>query len=341
MKYSKDILEDYAVNMHNIGSFKQYISKHKDWLEDILKFQKEFHFEDFTFQQLVYHYCYDITECVLCKAGNPKKFNKFSKGYATMCIHKHECPSCSGEADKKLKETCLKKYGVDSFSQTDDFKNNMTTYLYTEDVNNKRKKTCLEKYGTEYQIISNNTHEKIKNTNIKKYGVDNPWKAKEIQEKRNNTMLKKYGDKYSVQCDDLFIKIQNHKYRFKKYEFPSGKIKKVQGYENLALDFLLKTIPEDNILVSIKEYTDKIGKIYYYRNEKLHRYFPDIVVKNNDTYIIYEIKSTYTYKVGMDDASIIYKMKACNDAGYNAVVMVFSGDGTFLFENKYNKQDNE
>ena len=456
MKYSKDILNEYSINKHKLGSFKQFISKHKEWLDDILKFQQKFHFEDFTFQQLVYHYCYDITEHVLCKAGNPKKFNKFSKGYATMCIHKYECPICSDKADKKLKETCLEKYGVDSFSQTDNFKNEVVKYLHTEETNIKRKKTCLEKYGNEYQIASIETRNKAKQTILSKYGVNNVFESTEIKNKikqtivkrygtecvllndniknkRKQTMLErygveyamqskeilnktkennlekygkeyyvqtnefkeksketmiekygkesytqteeykfktkntclekygtlhssqneavknkqkqtnilKYGEEYVSQSDEVFNKIISKRYKSKAYTFSSGKVVKVQGYENLALDFLLKTIPEDNILVSTKEYTDKIGKIYYYKDGKRHRYFPDIVVKNNDTYIIYEIKSTYTYKVGMEDASIIYKMKACNEAGYDAVVMVFSGDGTFLFENKYNKQGNE
>lgn len=498
MLYSKDILNEYSINKHKLGSFKQFISKHKEWLDDILKFQQKFHFEDFTFQQLVYHYCYDITEHVLCEAGNPKNFNSFSKGYATMCVHKHKCPNCSNKADKKLKETCLEKYGVDSFSQTDNFKNEVVKYLHTEETNIKRKKTCLEKYGSEYQIASIETRNKAKQTILSKYGVNNVFESTEIKNKIKQTIVKrygtecvllndniknkckqtmlerygveyamqskeilnktkennlekygkeyyvqtnefkeksketiiekygkesytqteeykfktkntclekygtlhssqneavknkqkqtnilkygkeyyfqtddykektkktclekygvenpmnsdiikeriklKYGEEYVSQSDEVFNKIISKRYKSKAYTFSSGKVVKVQGYENLALDFLLKTIPEDNILVSTKEYTDKIGKIYYYKDGKRHRYFPDIVVKNNDTYIIYEIKSTYTYKVGMEDASIIYKMKACNEAGYDAVVMVFNGDGTFLFENKYNKQDNE
>lgn len=57
MKYSKDILEDYTKNRNNVHSIECYISKHTDWLNDILKFQKDFNFQNFTFPQLLYHYC--------------------------------------------------------------------------------------------------------------------------------------------------------------------------------------------------------------------------------------------------------------------------------------------
>ena len=479
MKYSKDILNEYSINKHKLGSFKQFISKHKEWLDDILKFQQKFHFEDFTFQQLVYHYCYDITEHVLCEAGNPKKFNNFSKGYATMCIHKYKCPICSDKADKKLKETCLEKYGVDSFSQTDNFKNEVVKYLHTEEANIKRKKTCLEKYGNEYQIASIETRNKAKQIILSKYGVNNVFESTEIKnkikqtivkrygtecallnnniknkckqtmlerygveyamqsneilnktkennlekygkeyyvqtnefkeksketiierygkesytqteeykfktkntclekygtlnssqneavknkqkrtnvskygkeyyfqtddykEKTKKTCLEKYGVEYAMQNEEILNKAQSKSKHYKTYIFTSSKIVSIQGYENFAIDMLLKNFEEKDIYTSSIEYTKLIGKIYYDINQNTHRYFPDIVVNENNEYIIYEIKSLYTYKMGQENNELELKMKACNEAGYNAVIQVFDNKGNLLFENKYNKQDNE
>ena len=90
------------------------------------------------------------------------------------------CAQSSDEIKQKIKQTCLKKYGVDNYNKTKESKE-------------KIKQTCLEKYGVEYFWQSDECKEKIKQTCLEKYGVDSPLKSKKIRNKGKQTCLEKYG----------------------------------------------------------------------------------------------------------------------------------------------------
>lgn len=74
----------------------------------------------------------------------------------------------------KRKETCLKKYGVDSFMKTQEFKNSISGDKnpgITKEAQEKRKQTMLEKYGVDNFFKRNDI---IKSKFKEKYGVINP-----------------------------------------------------------------------------------------------------------------------------------------------------------------------
>lgn len=187
--------------------------------------------------------------CVICgKEFKPKHKNQI------LCDDKHvrTCPVCGkefdvliGNLDKvccsqkcrgvyernngafkkaslKAKQTCLDKYGVDSYSKTDEFIE-------------REKKTCLEKYGTEFAIqnddvkdkrvqtvrkrygvdnvsqieeLKHDRYEKAKETSIERYGVEHPWMLKEIREKSNKTKLERYGTIHPSQNSDIQDKVK-------------------------------------------------------------------------------------------------------------------------------------
>lgn len=384
MKYSKEILNSKVIS----ANYKEkYIKTNfPKWYEDILKFQKEFNFEDFTFNQLLYHYCNDITDRVVCRSGKPKTFGSFCGGYSAMCIDGRHCKTCMEDLNNNAKKTNIKKYGAEYHMKTEKSKINQRNK--SKQANEKRRKTCIEKYGVDNVYKTKSAQDKYKQTCLKRYGTDNPNKNKEIRRKTEQTNIERYGvkvplqsteiqhklentniEKYGAKCvfqsekiktkiknitlerygetnvmrnDSIFEKCTERRFRRKQYVFPSGNIVEVQGYENYAIDYLLNNgVNETNIFISSKNFSSKIGKIYYELNEKQHRYFPDIVVNENNEYIIYEIKSLYTYKLGQENNELELKMKACNEAGYDAVIQVFDNKGNLLFENKYNKQDNE
>jgi hypothetical protein len=85
-------------------------------------------------------------------------------------------------------------------------------------------------------------------------------------------------------------KLELNKIRFKDYTFPSGLIKRIQGYENIALDELVEKFKEDDIITN-RRYMPKI--IYKFKGKE-HRYYPDIWIKSINKII--EVKSCYTYK---------------------------------------------
>jgi hypothetical protein len=69
-----------------------------------------------------------------------------------------------------------------------------------------------------------------------------------------------------------------------------GKIIRIQGYENIALDELIKQFNEEDIITNKRD----MPKIIYNFEDKQHRYYPDIYIKSINKII--EVKSTWTYK---------------------------------------------
>ena len=65
-----------------------------------------------------------------------------------------------------------------------------------------------------------------------------------------------------MQNKELFRKQQKTSYSKKEYKFPSGKIVTVQGYENLALDILIKQYKEEDIFTS-EELPNYVSDIDY------------------------------------------------------------------------------
>lgn len=100
---------------------------------------------------------------------------------------------------------------------------------------------------------------------------------------------------------------------------PSGEIRKVQGYEPFALDKLIKTNSETDILTNRKD----VPRISYTIGDKIHYYFPDIYIPSENRII--EVKSTWTYKCKEDN--IQEKKKATEKAGYNYEIWVYDGKG--------------
>lgn len=105
------------------------------------------------------------------------------------------------------------------------------------------------------------------------------------------SLITLHGFQHGNRCTECgYEKSQLSGKKFKDYVFPSGKIRKIQGWENLALDTLTKQYTEDDIITERKE----MPVIMYKIKNKDHRYYPDIWIKS--TNLIVEVKSTHTYK---------------------------------------------
>jgi hypothetical protein len=210
------------------------------------------------------------------------------------------------ECREKMKETIIKKYGVEHYSQTDEYKE-------------KIKQTNLEKYGVEHYSQTDEYKEKCKNTFLEKYGVSNPNKTKEIRNKIKETNLKRYGVEYPSQCPNIMEKTQKNARKYKEYTMPNGEIRKVQGYEPLALNELVKLYKEDDILTERKS----VPRIQYVINDKKRYYFPDIYIKSMNKII--EVKSTWTYKCKED--FVKEKEEATKKLGYNYEIWIYNKKG--------------
>jgi hypothetical protein len=130
------------------------------------------------------------------------------------------------------------------------------------------------------------------------------------QRKKEETMLENYGYSYAVQSPIIQDKMKKTGIYWKSYSMPSGKIVKVQGYEGIGIDELLKSgFTEDEIDVHCKT----IYREFLYHYNGLYRsYLPDIYIPKTNTII--EIKSDYIYM--KERLQNIQKAKCCIALGY-------------------------
>jgi hypothetical protein len=176
---------------------------------------------------------------------------------------------------EKTRQTTRDKYGVDSYSQTDKFKNDHIlavsnrTIEEREASNNKRKNTCTYKYGVdsvskvpEIQSIANKrARETQKKTLLEKYGVDNISNIPGVVEKIH-TSKKANGSYCKSSLEESLYLILKEKYetverQHKSVEYP------------FACDFY---IPSENLYIELQGFyshrLDKIGSFYNSKEQK-------------------------------------------------------------------------
>ena len=203
------------------------------------------------------------------------------------------------EIRDKGKETMLEVYGVEYAIQSDELKQKRVetnnerfgadNALQNPDILQKRKDTNMERYGTDEVLKIPELQERIKNIMIETHGFGNPLQCQTIKDKKDKTCEEKYGDKDIMKNAEIFEKVIKNSFKKKEYTLPSGKKITYQGYENVALDALLETLKEDEIVNDIK----LMPRIMYPFGDRIHRYYPDIYIPSQNKII--EVKSVYTY----------------------------------------------
>lgn len=215
------------------------------------------------------------------------------------------------EAIEKTKKTNLEKYGTEFCSQN-------------EIVKQKIRQTNLEKYGTEYGFQNEDVKQKIRQTNLEKYGVEHNLQRDEIKEKIKLNNLEKYGVEHITQNPEFLEKAIKHMYKSKDYLFPSGNKIKIQGYENHAIDELIKNnVNEEDIITG----ATNVPEIWYYDTEgKKRRHFVDIYIPSQNRCI--EVKSTWTLQ--LHNGNVMLKQEAAKQLGYNYEIWVYNKAGKKL-----------
>lgn len=296
------------------------------------------------------------TKNTLCKKCITK--NSLPKQRETM-LNKYgvEHPSQSVTIREKIKNGFIEKYGVDNPSKTQEVKDKMIAtnlkkygvkfVVYDKDINHKMKTTNLLKYGFDNPIKNQDVKNKVKQTNLKKYGVDNPAKNiecinkmkltniqtygvefplqnKDIYSKLIKTNLQKYGVECSMQDPNVLLKQSKSCYRIKQHIMPSGKIIDYQGFENFAINDLIKDNIDENDIITCKT---KVPILYYIDNNfKKRRHFVDIFITSKNLCI--EVKSEYTVSVNSD--IILLKQSYAKEQGYNYEIWVYDRKGNIV-----------
>lgn len=162
--------------------------------------------------------------CAQPSCNNQCKWNKHIKEFATYCG-----PSCSSSAptvQSKIKATCQKKYGVDNYAKSAEYKEkSKATFLnkygvsnpskskkvidkikqtnkerhgfesarHNPDIEKKIQATCQERYGVSYPLLSADIREKIRSTVNERYGGDSPFCSEDVRRKADTTRENTYG----------------------------------------------------------------------------------------------------------------------------------------------------
>lgn len=216
------------------------MGKKLNFSEDFEKAIIEFYCKPNTLNETVRHFSLNNRQAV-------------KKILAKYNIDLHDTKSVQLLWAEKGKQTCLKKYGVESSWQADSIKQ-------------KIKQTCLERYGG-YTLQSDSLKAKVDATNLKRYGRINlgQFGSPEF----NKAMNQKYGVDWYPQTQEYHKKAQSF-YKYKEEHFDS--------------------FPELCFYIYCIEHSIKIEHCptkfeYEYEGTK-HYYIPDFKVQNQ----IIEIK---------------------------------------------------
>ena len=218
MKVTDDIVkEEFKAKryLYNPNTLRRYTSRiegkyNKDIYEYLInRYDDSDSLKETLFR--IYNGIEEHPKCPTC--GKPLVFKgMFFKFCSNICAQS------SNEIKQKIKQTCLKKYGVDNYNKTKESKEKIKQtclekygveyFWQSDECKEKIKQTCLEKYGVDSPLKSKKIRNKGKQTCLKKYGVDNPAKLEENKEKVKQTCLKKYGTISTTQCKEIRDKIK-------------------------------------------------------------------------------------------------------------------------------------
>lgn len=329
----------------NRSSEKWYLKNNEGHVyTNLIKFKDDNNLSKIS--EVAYWLKHDITETPTCKVC--QKLLKFygRKGYSVICNN----GSCKAEYHEQV---ILEKYGTTNYAKTKEFKNTMISKR--KDIEKKKKETCIKRYGVDNVMKADSNKKKLEKTMIERFGHKTnlmclseasiikrveTWTSdeyrgkiskktqlrhdkytteekKEISDKAKKRLITNYGSlyvanlhknkqkektwkaKYGVsnpqQHPEIHEKTQNSRYKFKNVILPSGKIVKVQGYENRVLDHIFENqlYTEEQITLERK----KMPTIWYIHHNKKKRYFPDIFIESENKII--EVKSDYTMQASL------------------------------------------
>lgn len=215
--------------------------------------------------------------------------------------------------------TCEARYGVSNGSKTDEAKSKISTAHTSKSPNEKRavrekhEATLVERYGSISQSYKQ-AAKKGQKTIVARYGKQ----RHSIKVAYRKTMQERYGVSYALQDPELFDRQQKARYR-RKQVVVQGITHEVQGYEHVVLATLADK------LTKCKTEPASMPAIYYTKNGRQARYFPDALVKTKKgNRAVLEVKSEYTLTANRAINRRKFKaaLKWCKEHGYQFVLAI-------------------
>ena len=231
-----------------------------------------------------------------------------------------ENPFQSNIIKDKIKETNLKKYGVEHYTQTDEYKNYMNNYFKNDYQNilrlKKIKETNLKKYGVSSNLKLTSIKNQIKETNLKKYGVEYYTQSDNYKFKTKETNLKKYGVEYYTQTDEYKKYMKNEDIQT---------IRKTKEHISKILNNSYgKSKDEDLIYIKLMKYFKDVKRQY---KSKQYPFACDFYIPSKDLYIEYQGYWTHGKEPYIGSIEQLEKVKlweSKNTKHYNNAINVWT-----------------
>lgn len=147
----------------------------------------------------VYNKLFLITKCKNPACSNITKFKTFTMGYSDTCSNK--CAQLNPDTISKIKQTNIKKYGVEYGLQSSVVKSKKIDSLISkygvdnvsklDIIKDKKKKTCFKNHGVDYFLELQDVKERHV---FKKYGVKNIQQSSVVREKTVKTRRSNFYD---------------------------------------------------------------------------------------------------------------------------------------------------
>jgi hypothetical protein len=260
----------------------------------------------------------------ICECGNKSEitWDNFKQG--------KRCMKCSGSEKYTYKfvYTFFKKHNCELLEI--EYINTDTKMLYKCECKNeseisfynfKKGMRCMKCSGNE-KLTFEFIKEQFKKENcelLESQYIDSKTIMKYLCQCKSESSITWNSFNQGHRCIDCgFDKQQKNSKQFKEYIFGSGEVRKIQGYENIALDELVKKFDEKDIITNKRD----MPNIKYNFENKERRYYPDIWIKSINKII--EVKSYYTYKKEL--IKNIMKALATRKLGYDFEFWIYNRD---------------
>ena len=246
-----DLKEQYGLNASRSFSGKKY-----EYLRiELLKLTFFLDHKD-KLSKRIYCLIHNIVKQPKCKCGEYLKTWTWENGY------KYECAKCALQNPKrtdKIKNTCLKKYGVTTNLQTKEVSEKRLITQKTTEYSNTLKKIWSQKSNEDIS----NRQQKIEETNVKKYGAKNVFSKdsilfKTVQINSKLAIKEKYGVDNIQQIPEIFEKGKQTRIKLGYERHPNQK-DDIEIYYTKVWEITNKNFKENYYLITEND-TIKRGK---------------------------------------------------------------------------------
>lgn len=181
---NEKILETFISNKNNICGSKlkqSWLSKNK-LIHNFLLYRYK---DSDSIHETIFRIKNNVENAPRCICGNKLKIYK--KKYLKHCSSK--CSNSDPIKMKKSDNTKILKYGDKNYNNSE-----------------KIKITSLKKYGVTTYSQSQECKEKVKKSNLERYGYEYAMQSPELKSKFENVMIEKYGTAYYASSEDYHEK---------------------------------------------------------------------------------------------------------------------------------------